>query len=181
MNNNEPRNFGKISVENALITSRNFGGDKEQGRYAKPGRRSFTLIIEDPGMAEYLLSNGANLGYREPSKEGESPRWYLKILLNYANGRAPRIYIYEDDRETLITEDTVSILDSADIVNVDLVFRMYQPRDPSRQWTTKDGRIGASAYLDVMYVTIDVDPFASKYRSRHVSSDADIPEADPFD
>lgn len=173
MNDN---NYGKIKVEGALITSRNFGGDKDRSRYATPGKRYFTLIIEDEEMANFLISQGCSIGYKEPTQEGLSPRWYLKILLNYNGGNPPRIYIYEGDYETVITEETAAILDSADIVNVDLVFRLYRPRDPKRQWQTKDGRVGSSAYLDIMYVTIDEDPFAEKYRSRHLASDADIPE-----
>ena len=154
----------KISFENAHIMYLNFSGAKTQ--YNAEGKRNFCVRIDDENLVETLREDGWNVKERPPRDEDDKPMYFLKVNVNY-NGRPPKIWMITEHGRTLLDEDTVGELDSADIVNVDLIVRPYK--------YDVRGSVGISAYVQVMYVTIEEDEFAAKYLYD------DDPDDVPFD
>ena len=154
-----------IRVEDARIMFRNFAG--EEGKFNPAGRRTFVVLFE-PAVGEQLEKDGWNIKWLDPTDEYEDPTPYLQVRVNYAISYArlkPRIVMISSRGQTLLDEDTVSMLDWADIEMVDLIIRPYH-------WEV-NGKEGISAYAQSMYVTIREDEFAIKY------SDIDMADEPP--
>ena len=150
-------NIKDIVVENAQIVFRNFSG--KQGRFNAEGNRNFCLLL-DHDLAEALAEDGWNVKFLTPRDEEEEPRPYLQVSLRF-DIMPPKIYLIVGNKKTKLEEDSVNVLDFAEIENVDLVVRPYA-------WEVS-GRNGLKAYVKSMYVTIVKDEFADKY--------ADVPDS----
>ncbi len=140
-----------IAIENARIGFRNFSG--RPGRYNKAGDRDFTVFF-DNAQAQELADDGWNIHWIEPRDPEEAPAGRLRVAVNYDH-MPPKILLITSTTKMLLTEDDISVLDTADIRNVDLVIRPYN-------WSVNGNR-GVKAYLKSMYVTIEEDEFAAKY------------------
>lgn len=141
-----------INIENAKIMFRNFSG-KNDGY--NPGRRNFSVIIEDEELALSLRDEGWNIKEYQPDPE-EPAIYRLEVRLNWSY-KPPIVWmITESSGKTLLNEDTIDTLDDAEIKNIDLVIRPFP-------WEM-GGRSGIAAYVRTMYVTIAEDVFAAKYR-----------------
>ena len=162
-----------LIIENANILFRNFAGEPSQ--FNPNGRRTFTLVLDDDEIAEKLSNDGWNVKIRTP-KEGQDFEPYkflnceLKFIADAPNVRRdPEVYLvsYDADRtmhKTRLTAETVGMLDSADISNIDIDLTPYH-------WNA-NGNSGVKAYVRTMYVTIKSDVFADKYAA---PSDEEIP------
>jgi hypothetical protein len=87
-------------------------------------------------------------------EEEDAPQAYLPISVNF-KGRPPRIVLITSRGRTNLDEDTVEMLDWADILNVDLIVRPYE-------WTVNQ-KSGVKAYLQSLYITIEEDALEQKY------------------
>jgi len=151
-----------ITIENARIGFRNFTGKESQ--FNRAGSRNFCIFLE-PELAKALDSDGWNVKYLDPRDPDEDKQAYLPVEVKYLNF-PPKITIITGGGMTILDEDTVNILDWAEIENVDLIVRPYN-------WEL-NGKTGVKAYLKTMYVTIIEDELAKKYRNVPVSgSDPD--------
>lgn len=151
-----------ISVENARIIFRNFAG--KESRYNPKGKRNFCLII-DNDVAENLKDIGWNIKYLNPRDPDEVPQAYLQVAVAYENF-PPKIWLISGGKKTELDEDSVSVLDYAEIENIDLIIRPYV-------WDV-NGKGGIKAYVKNMYVTVAENEFEKKYRDLE-EDDEDVP------
>jgi hypothetical protein len=149
----EPMIKSNITIENARIGFRNFTG--KEGQFNPAGQRNFCVFLEDD-VAELFAADGWNIKHLKPKDPGDPPQAYLQVAVSYAN-YAPKITLITGTGKNILDEDTVNILDWADIDNVDLIIRPYN-------WEVNQKK-GVKAYLKTMYVTITEDEFADKYRN----------------
>lgn len=145
-------NVNNINIEGAMIIWKNFSGERDK---FNPGKRGFSVVIDDTVMADELRQEGWNVKDR-PLQEGaddSEQEWTLHVKLNM--NRYTQVWLIVGNHKTLLDEDTVSQLDVVDIVNCDISIRPYE-------WEM-NGRTGITAYVDSMYVTIRENKFAEKY------------------
>ena len=148
------KNIENIKIENARIVFRNLSGKPDKFN-PQGGKRSFSVVIEDPKFANELKKEGWNIKQFNPSPDSdEEPAHFISVKVSY-NNIPPHIYLCTSKNKTLLNEDTVGQLDYAEISNVDIVITPYQYE--------MSGRSGISAYVKTMYVTVVEDEFASKY------------------
>ena len=147
----EKRNIPNLTLEGARILFRNFRG--EASTYNAKGRRNFCVIL-DPEIAEQLSKDGWNVKTLKPRDDEDEPQPYMQVKVMYG-ARPPKIVLLSSAGRTEITEETVDMLDWAEIDNVDLVIRPYE--------YDVNGRSGISAYLKSMFVTIAEDYLEQKY------------------
>ena len=140
---------GILQIDDARIIYRNFSG--EGSKFNREGDRNFSLIIDDPAVADELVAQGWNVKIREPREEGDNPFIHLPDKVKF-NDRGPRIYLITGDRRNELDEESVGILDNVDIISVDLDIRPYD-------WEV-NGKTGRTAYLHSMRVIQEVDRFA---------------------
>lgn len=160
------KNIENIKIENARIVFRNLSGKPDKFN-PQGGKRSFSVVIEDPEFANELKREGWNIKQFNPSPDSdEEPAHFISVKVSY-NNIPPHIYLCTSKNKTLLNEDTVGQLDYAEISNVDIVITPYQYE--------MSGRSGISAYVKTMYVTVVEDEFASKYE--YDDLDEEIPFA----
>lgn len=151
-----------ITIENAQLILKNFEGRATQ--YNQDGNRNFGVILT-PEQAEQAEADGWRVRYLKPREEGLDPTPWIKCSLAWRkrNGErvrvAPRIVMITGRGKSSIDENTVKILDWADIEKVDITMRPY---------TNMEGL--ANGYLKTLYVTVREDEFERKYY--------DLPDSD---
>lgn len=145
------QNDNTLSIAGATIMFRNFSG--KQTEYNRKGDRNFCVLL-DSVTADQLLADGWNIKSLKKKNEDDEQRYYVQVTVRYDNF-PPRIYMYVGRKKTLLDEETVGLLDKAELSNVDLVI------SPSN-WNVNGGS-GVKAYVKTMHATIAEDVFASKY------------------
>ena len=143
-----------LVLENCRIVFRNFSGKPSQ--YNPQGKRTFAVILSKED-ADRLAEEGWNVKSLRPQEEGDEPTPYLPVTVKFKEdeSKSPKIYSVVRKKKTLLTEQTVGMLDFAEIQNVDLIISPYK-------WDM-NGRQGISAYLKTMYATIIEEDFGGKY------------------
>lgn len=140
-----------IVMENAQIRFRNFSG--KEGRFNPAGRRNFCVLLTDD-IVDSLIRDGWNIKYLNPRDEDEAPQPYIQVSVNFDN-IPPKVWLITSRGKTLLDEESVNMLDWAELQSVDLIIRPYQ-------WEM-NGKTGVKAYLKSGYFTIVEDEFESKY------------------
>lgn len=142
----------QLVMENVRMIFRNFSG--KEAKYNPKGRRNFCVVIEDSVLADRLKSDGWNIRYLPARDENDGDTAYMQVTVSYDN-IPPMIKTITSKGQTILDEETVSMLDWADIINVDLIISPYN-------WEV-NGKSGVKAYVKSMYVTIEEDALAEKY------------------
>ena len=140
-----------IIIENADIGFKNFAG--EEGKFNPAGRRNFCVFL-DREMGLGLEADGWNIKWLQPRDEGDEEQAYMQVTVSYDN-IPPKIFLVTKRSKTMLDVDSISILDWAEIENIDVIIRPYN-------WEVNNKK-GVKAYVKTMYVTIVEDEFASKY------------------
>lgn len=152
-----PEVLSNIMIENARIGFRNFTGKESQ--FNRAGSRNFCIFLEAE-LAAVLVTDGWNVKFLEPRDPDEDPQAYLPVEVKYLRF-PPKITLITGGGMQILDEDTVNILDWAEVQTVDLIVRPYN-------WEL-NGKTGVKAYLKTMYVTIVEDELSKKYRDVPVS------------
>lgn len=144
-------------LENVRIVFRNFSG--AEGKYNRAGDRNFAVLLDDE-TAQAMANDGWNVKYLKPREEDEAPQAYLQVKVSY-KGRPPKVVMITSRGKSNLGEDMISILDWAEIKNVDMTLNPYE-------WEV-NGKTGITAYLKTIFVTIHEDALDLKY--------ADVPDS----
>lgn len=147
-------------VEDARLVFRNFSG--KEGQYNREGDRNFAVILDDDA-ANAMLKDGWNVKYLASREEGDEDTPYISVAVNF-NNRPPRIVMITSTARTNLNEDSVAVLDWADVRTCDLIARAYQ-------WDV-NGKTGIKAYLQSMFITIEEDELERKYALAAEDGDA---------
>lgn len=144
-----------VTLENVVIGFRNFEG--REGPYNKTGERSFAVFLDEQTATD-LYNQGWNVKFPkeseriDPDQDSRNP--YLQVSVGFEHFPA-NVFLISNGSPTKLSEESVAMLDWAELENVDLVLRPYQ-------WSVR-GTTGIKAYLKSGYFTIVSDPFAAKY------------------
>ncbi len=139
------RSYEPIVIKNAHIFKTNFAG-KEVPPYNPAGRRNFLVSIPDRKVAEDMLADGWNIKMPRDEDEGKDP--FLSVAVNFSI-RPPKIIIESSKGRTRVTEETVDMLDWAEMTQVDLSIN-------PRYWED-NGKQKIKAYLRTMRIVIFED------------------------
>lgn len=142
---------GILQIDDARIIYRNFSG--VGSKFNREGDRNFAVYILDEDIAEELKERGWNVKIKPPREDGDDPFMFLPVKIKF-NDRGPSVYLVTGNKKTPLNENTVSCLDDIDILSVDLDIRPYD-------WEVND-KTGRTAYLQSIWVTQEVDRFASR-------------------
>jgi len=143
-------------VEDARLIFRNFSG--KEGQYNREGDRNFAVILTDEA-ATAMLKDGWNVKYLASREEDEADTPYISVSVNF-NQRPPRVVMITSTARTHLNEDSIAVLDWADIRTCDMIARAYN-------WEV-NGKTGVKAYLQSMFITIEEDELERKYAVQDV-------------
>ena len=150
------KEINNLIIKDASICFKNFRG--EGTPFNPAGRRGFSVIFRDPDTVAELSADGWNLKPLKKRNEEDEPAWHLPVAVKF-EVRPPQIYIvtYPNGRmkKTEITEESINMLDFAEISKIDLIVTPYN-------WEMNGSR-GIKAYLKTMYVTVVTDELADEY------------------
>lgn len=153
-----------IVIEGAQITFKNFSG--KEGQFNPAGKRNFCVLL-DNDLAKALEADGWNVRWLEPRDDQEEEQGYLQVAVSYSY-IPPKIIMISSRGKTILDDESVGILDWADIATVDLIIRPYN-------WVlhegTKNEKSGVKAYVKNMYVKIEEDEFEKKWANSPLVSD----------
>lgn len=157
-----PKDELKFEVRDAEILWPNFTGAAKE--FNDEGDRNFVVVIDEK-VAEQMHADGWNVKCTIPDEENPVQRCVIKVTVKYRNKlgdkvkNPPRITMISSKGHTVLTEETVDVLDAVDIKTVDLQARAFE-------WGPIRGEYGITAYLKKMYVTIDEDDLDRKYAQK---------------
>lgn len=151
-----------LTFEDVHLRALNFAGT----RFVNPGerpKRGFGFDLDrETGL--FLLQEGWPVKQTKPyegAPEDWEPTLWMKVNVSFPlegqRFQPPKIVQISSKGKITLDEDSVSLLDWASLVEVDLSIR-------ARHWVMRNtGNEGFSAELSEMYVTLDESPLAIKY------------------
>lgn len=140
------------TIKNARLIFRNFSGAKKQ--FNDEGRRNFCIILDEKTAAD-MEKDGWRIKYLKPRDEGDSPQPYIQIKVNYKSQYPPKIILDNNGKQTRLKEETVDILDWAEI---DYAHVSINP-----SFWDNGTKSGISAYLKTMIVYLVPDELEAEF------------------
>lgn len=139
-----------LFLENVKIGFRNFEG--REGRYNAEGKRNFVIFLDNETAAR-LEEQGWNIHWPKPTENDteNEKNPFLKVHVNF-NWKGLKIVMIVNGKPEFLDEDTVGVLDTAELENVDVSVSPYE---------YEPGKISAS--LASIYATVKTDEFMAKY------------------
>ena len=161
---NTIKNIRLTGLESRDIMFKNFSGRPDKYN-SKGGVRNFCVRINNEDDAHMLNEIGWNIKVLPPRNPDEAPVYYLPVGIRF-DYYPPKIYQHSGRVTTLLDEDNIATLDDADIMSVDIEIRPYT-------WEL-NGDGGVKAYVKIMHVVVEQDPFAARYAAEE-SPEEDVP------
>ncbi|MBQ9014412.1 MAG: hypothetical protein IJ094_12840 [Bacilli bacterium] len=158
MSKKEEKRLPELTIRNAKLMFLNLTGNKSQ--FNPLGSRTFSVRL-DIELGKQLEKEGWNvkplyardeMGGRTKDIEG----YHLPCAIRY-DKFPPKIYLITDSNKTLLGENEIAMIDTADIKNVDLII------NPSRYDNKRLQGTGIKAYVKSMYITINEDDLMKEY------------------
>ena len=154
-----------FTVEDADVKFRDFSGKVD--KYNQEGHRSFTVALPED-VAEQMAADGWHIRWLKPQQEGDPPGPpVINVRLRY-DIRPPRVVLLTSTTRTQLNEDSIDMLDWADIKTLDFKARGFN-------WEGPGGKSGIKAYCQSLFVTINEDDLDRKYNIYE-----NPPQEDPF-
>lgn len=149
-----------ITIYNAKLMYRNFSGKATD--YNAKGNRNFCIFLET-GLARQMEADGWTIKWLDPKDPDDAPQAMISVKVSFEK-YPPAAVVISEGRQTRLSEETVDMLDWADIAECDVVL------NPSNY--TYRGVSGVKAYLKSLYATLVVDELAKKYNYHEGADDA---------
>lgn len=154
----------KRTFRNAKFAFTNFSGKRFDD-----DKRTCTLKITDEDLAQELIEEGWAI---KEENYNDQHYWTLKVRVRF-DIVPPKIKLIKEIGDekimTKITEANAHRLDNLSPKKVDLTISQYN-------WKNM-GKTGVTAYLDIMYFTIDVPELEADYED-YDDSDFEFPRED---
>ena len=123
---------------------RNFAGEK--GRYNQMGRRTFVILLDEE-RGRRMEERGWQLQWREPRNDEDERVAKLTAECRFGTPYPIKVTLITEGGTTELDESNISLLDTADIANCDVLLRPYN-------WD-ETGKYGAKAMVEEMEVTLN--------------------------
>jgi len=140
-----------VTIYNAKLMYRNFSGKETE--FNPKGNRNFCIFLEED-IAKKLEADGWTIRWLQPKNVDESPQAMMSVKVAFGN-YPPLLVVISDGRQTKLNEETINMLDWAEISSCDVTLNPYN--------YVISGRSGVKAYLKSLYATLVVDELAKKY------------------
>jgi hypothetical protein len=143
-----------LTIRNVKLIYKNFAGVGK--KYNAEGLRNFNILL-DLETAKMLSNDGWNIKYDEPRNEGDDPIARMKVNFSFAK-YPPRILLISgknNEARSVLDEDSVGILDWADILKADITVS-------GSRWE-KGNDHGVKTWLRKLFVTLSPDDLESEY------------------
>lgn len=144
----------RITINDAKILWPNLSGATV--KYNERGRRYFHLLLTEEQANKLTNDYGLNCRLHKAKNEDMEDYWTLQVFARF-DKYPPKIYQISGNNYIQLTEETVGLLDGADIAHCDLTI------NPSFWKDETGGRTGYKAYVETMFVTLNVDPLMAQY------------------
>ncbi len=141
-----------VHFEGCKIVFRNFAGIEDT--FNAKGDRKFSIILSEEDAVD-MKSEGWNVKFPKEREDGERLNPTLPVKVKFGDF-PPNCIMIAGGQKTKLDEDSISVLDYAEIEHLDLVISPYS-------WEM-GGKSGITAYLKALYATIKLDEFEMKYR-----------------
>ena len=163
-----------------FIFETHLAGDPTRDKF-RSKQKYANVIIPDIQLARQMIDDGFKVKMTKPrdgEEEGFTPRYYLKVIVNYNRRNQPIVHLVQGRKKVELFEDTINMLDNIKVQNVSVRLDIWDSED-----------YGKIPYVDTMYVeqAIREDPFASRYCQeeegdyRAFNGEDDIPEELPWE
>lgn len=148
-----------VHFEGCKLIFRNFAGNEDA--FNTKGDRKFSIVLSDED-AEAMHSDGWNVKFPKPREDGEQLNATLPVKVKFGD-YPPNCIMITSSGKTKLDEESINVLDYANIENVDLIISPY--------FWDFGGKSGITAYLKAIYVSIQEDAFELKYKDVPYHSD----------
>jgi hypothetical protein len=155
----------ELKLENVRLIWRNFAGEKKL--YNENGKRNFAIPLDEE-TALALREIGWNVKDNQrkiDSGTAEELLYHLPVTVKMDGRVPPRVFLIskkwnpttgeEEPRRTQLDEDTIMLLDFAELETVDVILRPFN-------WDV-NGSQGVTAYLKTLFAFLHQDDLERKY------------------
>lgn len=146
---------GVVTLYHAEVPFKNFIGAPT--KFKKDGEQpNFTCIISEQDAETLKAQQWSGVGVIAPRDPADSVRHRINIKVGFRKNPNLAFKYENDSRLHPITEETLSLLQSLNILYVDVSF------EPS-YWSRPTGEYGFTPYVTTLVATVSEDPLAREY------------------